>query len=359
MSYAAICNASEWELDWKALPPFPAQGVAGPFVGVCGDDLIVAGGANFPVPPGGNLWEVSKVWRDGVYILHLAADGNFKWQSSLRLRRPVAYGATVSTLQGLVCMGGEDSQTVFKECFLLCMDGEKLIQMPLPDLPQPCSYGSAALIGSTVYLAGGQSGRGLDSALNNFWALDLSLLTSGDPAFQWKELSAWPGPERTLNLTVAQHNGTETCIYVISGRSAPPAKNGKPGSDILKDVYEFSPKTGQWRRRSDIPEAVYAGSCAADGESNIFVLSGVDHATVALPPDLRERHPGFPKRAWAYNTINDVWAEAGPTPENQIVTPAVQRGNEIFLVSGETGPRLRSQNAWRITVKSKPSLTGK
>ena len=47
-------------LDWAELPELPAPpgiehhwGVAGPFTGVNGDALIIAGGANFPHP----VWE--------------------------------------------------------------------------------------------------------------------------------------------------------------------------------------------------------------------------------------------------------------------------------------------------------------
>lgn len=33
-----------WNLNWQALPQFPVQGVAGPFVGLLNDRLIVACG---------------------------------------------------------------------------------------------------------------------------------------------------------------------------------------------------------------------------------------------------------------------------------------------------------------------------
>lgn len=354
MSFAASsCSAAERKLDWQALPALPVLGIAGAFVGVSGDELIVAGGANFPVKPNESVWGASKVWRDEVYVLSLSEDAPSEWKSGLRLNRPVAYGMTVSTPHGMVCMGGEDSKETFKECFLLNIDEDRLVQTPLPDLPQPCSYGAAAVIGDTVYLAGGQGGRGLDSALHNFWALNLSLLKTGSPEFCWKELPAWPGPERTLNLTVAQYNGAETCVYVISGHGVPPAAGEKPGSDIFQDVYEFSPKSAKWCPRSNIPEAVFGGTAAAVGRSQLFVLSGVDHATAALPPNLQDWHPGLPRRTWVYDTATDVWAEAGPSPENQIVTTAVVRNDEIFLVSGEIKPRIRSRNAWCITVRSK------
>jgi N-acetylneuraminic acid mutarotase len=55
-------------LKWDGLPPLPdALGVAGPFTGVSGDALLVAGGANFL---DGAPWEGGrKVWHDAVYVL--------------------------------------------------------------------------------------------------------------------------------------------------------------------------------------------------------------------------------------------------------------------------------------------------
>jgi SSS family solute:Na+ symporter len=43
-------------LSWESLPPLSGQGGAGPFVGIHNDTLIVAGGTNFPVKPGKDLW---------------------------------------------------------------------------------------------------------------------------------------------------------------------------------------------------------------------------------------------------------------------------------------------------------------
>ena len=57
LSLAGAVRATELadqEIQWSHLPPIPdALGVAGPFVGVHRDSLIVAGGANFPRP----VWE--------------------------------------------------------------------------------------------------------------------------------------------------------------------------------------------------------------------------------------------------------------------------------------------------------------
>jgi N-acetylneuraminic acid mutarotase len=68
--------------------------VAGPFVGISGDALIIAGGANFPSP----VWQSTKVWHDDIYVLVrdsaglISADGSYRWITRQKLNKPVAYG---------------------------------------------------------------------------------------------------------------------------------------------------------------------------------------------------------------------------------------------------------------------------
>ena len=82
---AALACAAD-ALAWKQLPPLPdAPGVAGPFAGVSGGALLVAGGANFPdrMP-----WEGGKkVWLDRVWVLE-KPDG--VWREAGKLPRPLA-----------------------------------------------------------------------------------------------------------------------------------------------------------------------------------------------------------------------------------------------------------------------------
>jgi len=107
-------------LEWGELPSFPDPvGVAGPFVGISHDVLIVAGGANFPEP----VWQREKVWRDRIYVLEKSRKGQpihpltgptgfkesrYRWVESGRLLRPRAYGAAVTHGERLICLGGLD-----------------------------------------------------------------------------------------------------------------------------------------------------------------------------------------------------------------------------------------------------------
>lgn len=111
-----LATAQDKPLDkliWSPLPdlpPAPGQtqqkGLAGAFSGVHQDALILAGGANFPqaLP-----WEGgTKVWWDDIYVLVRQADGSYRWLTdpSWKLPQPLAYGVSIPTPEGLLCIGG-------------------------------------------------------------------------------------------------------------------------------------------------------------------------------------------------------------------------------------------------------------
>lgn len=275
---ASLANASddvsEGKLSWKELPALPnALGVAGPFVGVQTDAmgegrdaLIVAGGANFPLP----VWDNEKQWQDDIFLM-VKKDGKYIWMSAGKLPRPLAYGATVSTKDGVVCMGGNDREHTFADVFLLSWEkaSGKMRKIPYPPLPQSCAFGQATLVGDVIYLAGGQSDSGLESAMKNFWSLDLSKKDSKDE-FVWRELEPWPGSARAFNLTVAQHDGFRDAVYMMSGRS----QDGD-NVEFLKDVWQYTPATSEWKRRTDIPRCVMAVTAAPRGaESRVRAWRG-------------------------------------------------------------------------------------
>lgn len=325
-------NSKEY-LSWKSLPDLPESlGVAGPFAGISNDALIVAGGANFPKP----YWGMDKQWLSDVWVLE-KTDTDYKWHTGFNLDKPLAYGMSATTQYGLICMGGADANQCYSDVFLLNWDkGNKIIlKEPLPALPITCAYGSATVIKDIIYIAGGQSSSGLDSAMNNFWSLDLS--KKGTDEFGWKQLASWLGPARAFNITVAQHNGEADCVYVISGR-----RQTEEMVEFLTDVYEYNPITASWKQRASSPKSVCAGCAVAIGQSHIFVFGGADGSLFGKADELKDDHPGFPKDIWAYHTITDTWVKAGQMPQTHVTSTAIAWNNEYLVVSGEVRPRVRS-----------------
>ena len=355
---------AEKMLEWKPLPDLPDPiGVAGPFVGAHKDALIVAGGANFPVPAGGDLWEVPKVYRTDAWVLVRNGE-SFEWKTGFKLKKPVAYGMCISTEKGVVCIGGQTGESVYSEVFRLEWNpkAKTFTQTELPSLPARCTGGAAATVGDFVYVAGGQSGIELETATKNLWRLDLS---KANP--KWEQLPGFPGRARAYNQLAAQHNGREMCLYLMGGRYQKEDVSGDAGIVALADVYEFSPsryasgKGKSWRKRKSAPKPIMAGTAVSVGQSHVFVVGGADGELlkkVLADENFVKRHPGFPKRAWAYHTITDTWVDAGPLPANHVTTPAVKWGRDIIIASGEIKPRVRSTKVWRYTVKKKNSSFG-
>jgi solute:Na+ symporter, SSS family len=351
MTIYAQTPDAPYTLSWSELPSLPpvggqpgAYGVAGPYTGIHNNALIVAGGSNFPEP----RWETSKMFHNNIWVLVKKNDNEYKWIEGGHLPFSAAYGACVSTPSGVLCMGGYDNSKVYDDVFLLSYDiaSEKIRYTSLPSLPSPCCNMYAALTGNRVYIAGGQSGSGLSTAMSNFWSADISEIKDGH--LNWEKLPSWPGPSRAFNLTAAQENGEGTCVYVMSGRR----ESNDSTVENLKDVYEFNPnnykiavngKTNQpaWRRMTDVPQCVMAGTATAIGNRFIGVLGGADVA-VNISDSLKRIQPLFSKVTFAFDTYENKWYPTGPSPMNHVTTTAVTWGNKIIIPCGEIKPRTRT-----------------
>jgi len=324
-------------LRWRALTSVPdPEGFAGAFAGVSNDALILAGGANFPDK---RPWEEgTKVWYDSVFVL-TEPDG--QWVEAGKLPRPLAYGVSVTTEDGVVCIGGGDGERHYADVFVLRWDGERMLTEAMPSLPQPVAFSCGALLDHTIYVAGGvlESEGTAAATLHTFWALDLSAHASA-----WQELEAWPGPPRTLAVAGVQ-NGA---FYLMSGADLVRNEEGEFKREYLRDAYCYRPGQG-WSRIADLPQPRVASPnpAAPVGQSHLFVFSGDDGAHVYQ--DLREAHPGFPAAMFAYHTITDTWNTWGTVPRDPEagVWPAVtaattQWRGRIIVPNGEVKPGIRT-----------------
>lgn len=330
-------------------------GLAGAFSGLIGDKkhlLFIAGGANFALP----VWENSKKYHNNIYVLYLDDKTNSHWlEIDAKLNTPLAYGAVAQTDHGLICLGGHNESQVSDEVFMVSWDEHKqqVVFNNLPSLPAPSTMGKAAIIGRHLYYFGGQSGLGLESATNSLWRLNISDLASIS-APSWEILPPLPGPTRVVHIMAAQYNGRNEALYVISGRRLKDNYSGSEPYELLKDVWEFDPakldQEKSWTRKADVPVCVMAAPAVAYGQSHIFVLGGADGSLIYQADSLKDLHPGFPKKAWAYHTITDTWTSLGDLPLNLVTTNAVIWNNDILVSSGEMRPRTRSPKIFKYSL---------
>lgn len=135
------------EFHWKQLPSLPnSPGVASPFAGLSHDVLLVAGGANFPdAPPWKNG---TKVWHKDVFALDMNssdAQANYQWKIVGQLPRPCTYGSSFQFEDRVICVGGSDPTTHFRDVFQLEWTPTGLKTEVLPMLPRSVANASGAI----------------------------------------------------------------------------------------------------------------------------------------------------------------------------------------------------------------------
>ena len=317
-------------ITWKALPDLPQPlGFGGPFAGVSNGALIVAGGAHFPV----SLFEGgTKLWVDPVFVLEPGKDA---WLAAGKLPKPLAYGAAVSTPDGIVLAGGCDSKTHFADVYRLTWANGKIDTTPLLSLPKPCAYTSAALIGSVMYVAGGQESPKATTAMKNFWALDTAKADA-----TWQALPAWPGPGRILPVAAA----CDGKFYVFSGADLAPGPDGKAQRKYLTDAYRYDPATKAWDKLADMPRPAVAAPTPAMvvGSGCILVCSGDDGKLADKVFELKEKHPGFHKDILSFSTEANAWITTGEVPQGQVTNCTATWQGMYVVPSGEVRPGVRT-----------------
>ncbi len=346
----------------EELPPIPPvegklvqPGLAGPLAGVCGDYLMVAGGANFEeeMPWRGG----AKSYHDEIFLLKQEGDGDFVWtQAAERLPFPMAYPACLTTDRGILCIGGENAEGPVSDVFLLTVDSGKVTTTRFPSLPVAITSPGAALIGNKVYLAGGLDSTG---AVADFWVLLLDDQEAG-----WQLLPSLP-VAMSHNVVVAQSDGSETCIYVLGGRNKTTEVH-----TFFSDVWKYKPSAATWTREGDIapdgkPLALSAGTGIAAGQSQIVLFGGdpgiwfnrtelLNNAIAMADDSLKQRllqekdtllsnHPGFTRDVLVFNTVDKSWIKAGEAGEGfPATTVAFYRNDLVIIPSGEIRPGVRT-----------------
>jgi SSS family transporter len=317
--------ARDW-FDWSTLPSLP-HAFSGQFAGVSGDALIVVGGSYFPV----SLFEGGrKQWTDAIFVLEPEAT---QWRT-LQAERAIAYGGSVTANNSLILMGGGDANENFRNVVQLRWRNSRLERTRLPLLPRSVANTSAALLGSTIYVAGGQEQPTSTISLHNFWALDLT-----NPAAGWKQLDPWPGPSRIFPVLAAQ----DGAVYLFSGAELYAGPDGKAARRYLTDAYRYVP--GQsWKKLTDTPSPIVAAPAIAYGQSHILAFGGDDGANAARAQELKDNHPGFSRSILAYHTITGTWTRVGTLPNGLVTTTAVQWRDAIVIPGGEDRPAHRSSD---------------
>ena len=325
------------KLEWQRLPDLnDPRGFAGQFVGTINNKLVLVGGTNFPDKP---VWDGGiKGWYHDAFVLD-APESTWRKIGKLPETRAVGYGVSISTDEGLLCIGGADATKHLTDVFYLTLDGDELKTRDLPPLPSPCAYLSGAQIGSTVYVAGGIAKPDAVRTMRTFWSLDLKNLEAG-----WQVLEPWPGNGRMLAVTAA----VDGSFYLSGGCDLHPGPDGKHTRAYQNDSFRYTPGKG-WAKIATAPTGIVAAPVPAIVEGKqIIVFGGDDGSRLGHKPP--QDHPGFPKNVYQYDTTTDHWERIGTSPFVPVATPVVKWHGGWVVASGEIRPAVRSREVWMLKV---------
>ena len=158
------------------------KGVSASYAALIDDNLLVAGGCNFPDKLG--FEGGKKVFYDEILLFNKTQN---QWQTIGKLPEAAAYGGSVAIPDGYLWIGGQTATNSLANCYKVQYSKEKALTLnSFPALPEPLDNFSGASVGSKVFVAGGNaSGK----ASNKVFYIN----TATDK--EWKQLPDFPGDE--------------------------------------------------------------------------------------------------------------------------------------------------------------------
>ena len=348
----------ESPINWKQGGVLPVQsnglihmGLSGVVSGVVDDQIIIAGGNNFPE---GLPWEGgAKKYYKRVFVYNNQKDTLLN-SASCNLPANVAYAAVAQLKDGIFYAGGENENGPLSNAYLIKKSKSQSFEIiELPSLPIAISNAVAVATENAVYVLGGANKEGVS---NKVWKLSLNNFKKG-----WTAQASMPQPTAFTAAAIANEH-----IYIMGGR----CKEANGISKIYKEVYAFDVENNFWEQKASLPETVSAACAVAIDNNKILFIGGdkivVFHevemlaAKIAATKDttikkeltvvknnLQKTHPGFSKDVLAYDATLNKWSPyAQLNFTAPVTTSAFLFNHKILLPVGEIKPGIRTPYIW-------------
>lgn len=336
------------------------KGVSAPFAGFIGNFLIVGGGCNFPnvaAADGG-----TKVYYDEIFGCNMSED-SLTWTSLGKFPQPVAYGATVETPKGLICIGGMNENHALTDVYRVELNQRQgtVHISTLPPLPVSVDNASATCIKNTLYVTGGNQSDGKQSVY--------ALCMEQDRA--WTKITDYPGPQRIQPVLLA----SDDSLYLLGGFSVktvstPSSKNENTSSVpvqspsatkeaiIPSDFMIYSIKHNTWSRPQKLPTLADGSPRALVGSSGVriknqlFIAGGVNYTIFKAAVEGKAdadylKHPAswyrFSKDLLIYDLPTSTWnTPLAIEGFNKAGASLLHHGKSLYMVCGEEKPGIRT-----------------
>ena len=364
---------SDYSMKVRTLIGYPKSeagyelGVSASFAGLVSNELVMAGGCNFPDVPavdGG-----AKKFYNGIYAADVSepATDSLLWRKIGELPVSAAYGVSIPTDKGLICIGGSNEEGPVNRVFRISIQNEEAVVESLPSLPWGIDNMAGALLKNKLIIAGGTR-NGIPS--KQVLALDLTNLKGG-----WIPQTDYPGNYRTQPIAFAYRNSFCLWAGFAGASSKSKASLNTDGLSLTNNVWSglSTPISAAGN------EVSLGGGTVVSFTNDCFLaLGGVDKK-VFLKALKREellkncsdefvidslknegrtymvQEPAwyqFNSHLMLYNAADDEWHDLGSDSSlARAGAIAVKvRPNEIYLLGGELKPGIRTPTCISITL---------
>ena len=348
------------------------KGVSAAYAALIDDNLLVAGGCNFPDKLG--FEGGKKVFYDEILLFNKTQN---QWQTIGKLPEAAAYGVSVAIPDGYLWIGGQTATNSLAKCYKVQYSKEKALTLnSFPALPEPLDNFSGASVGSKVFVAGGNaSGK----ASNKVFYIN----TATDK--EWKQLPDFPGDARVQPVLAAIEKDNDTLLYVLGGFFGGDAtKTPAMGEKVLA----FSLKQQQWHEvalqenpNKEIFSLTGATALAIDNRY-IACFGGVNHSLfintitdlyhlgkdTSLTDEQRKQknydymshymtqpiaYYKFNQECYLFDTHTKQWLVLNTQPDfARAGATLVGTPSEFYLIQGELKPGVRSPKTYKLKILS-------
>lgn len=351
----AACRQKEPSLQITRMQGYPNDvhglecGVSAPFVGSIHDNLIMAGGCNFPDVPAAKGGE--KIFYSGIYAASIKTDSVLQWKRVGTLPQPLAYGVAITDTERIILIGGNNSKQSSSYVYSLSMRTKQCVIDSLPSLPVTIDNMAAALCNGSIYVVGGNV-NGKPS--RNVYRLSLNQLKNG-----WKLIGEMPGNNRVQPVCTAVGNN----LYIWGGYN--PASNGAPATISLTGL-KYATDKKEWKElpapRDIYGEEVFTGGAAiANSKREIIITGGVNkHIFLnALNGEYANINYLSMPVSWycfndnllRYNIVEEKWDEPIVCSSTARAGAVLTRCSDVyFQVMGELKPGIRTTDIYKFTI---------
>lgn len=370
-----------WKFSLQKMSGFPIEedgfslGVSACYAGTLGDQLIMAGGCNFPEIPAAEGGK--KKFYKGIYAADCTGDSVFVWRKVGELPVAAAYGATISIADGLVLVGGMSADGALSSVFHLSLseDKQRVILDTLRSLPFTMDNMAGTTVNHTLFLMGGNVNGQPSKSLYSF------LYTKPDSP--WVQEAPFPGEARIQPVCVGQPK--DGSLYVWGGFA--PAVNGRAAT-LSTDGYRYSVEKRTWEEigvpvGDDFIPVSLGGGIAYSMNDSLIVCTGGVNKEVFLSALRREERlkeaiassdslqvdslkavvkesmtrPSewyrFNDKILVYHTLKNVWTEMGRCTAMARAGAAMVGGDwGFYSISGELKPGIRTPEINKIIINT-------